>query len=190
LCAKNLPETLPGREGWVDRDKLYDFSGRNRKPQIQLAQQFGFEDFAQHAGGCCFLTDESYSKKLGDLWKARGERRYELDDIMLLKVGRHIRPKPNFKLIVSREEGENNFLRGYRHQFEYMECISHPGPLTLLDGELSANDYQTAAKVLARYRKGRNEEKVSVPLHQKDGTQMDLNVSPFNANEILPDWHI
>lgn len=190
LCAKNLPETLPEREGWVDREKLYDFSGRNRKPQIALAHHFGFEDFAQPAGGCCFLTDENYSKKLADLWKAQGEKRYEIDDIMLLKVGRHIRPKPNFKVIVSREEGENNFLTGYRHQFEYMECISHPGPLTLLDGQPAGDDYLMAAKILARYSKGRNEENVAVTLHKKDGTQTDLNVKPFHANEILPDWHI
>jgi hypothetical protein len=41
----------------------------------------------------CFLTDESYSAKLVDLWKARGTKDYELDDVMLLKVGRHIKAK-------------------------------------------------------------------------------------------------
>ena len=98
LCAKNLPATLPEREGWVDREKLFDFSGRSRKPQMALAQEYGFNDYAQPAGGCCFLTDESYSLKLVDLWKARGKKDYDLDDVMLLKVGRHIRPKQNFKL--------------------------------------------------------------------------------------------
>jgi tRNA U34 2-thiouridine synthase MnmA/TrmU len=38
LCAKNLPATKPELEGWVDREKLYDFSGRNRKPQMALAK--------------------------------------------------------------------------------------------------------------------------------------------------------
>ncbi|MCW8959897.1 MAG: tRNA (5-methylaminomethyl-2-thiouridylate)-methyltransferase, partial [Gammaproteobacteria bacterium] len=124
LCAKNLPPTLPEREGWVDREKLYNFSGRNRKPQMALAKQFGFEDYASPAGGCCFLTDEAYSRKLIDLWKGRGNREYEMDDIMLLKVGRHIRPAPHYKLIVSREEGENNFLLGYRKQFIHLFTTS------------------------------------------------------------------
>jgi tRNA U34 2-thiouridine synthase MnmA/TrmU len=190
LCAKNLPETLPEREGWIDREKLYDFSGRTRKPQMELAKKFGFEDFAQPAGGCCFLTDENYSKKLNDLWDARGEKRYELDDIMLLKVGRHIRPKPHFKLMVSREEGENNFLSGYRNQFEYMHCTSHPGPLTLIDGELSQEDIELAAGIVGRYSKGRNEEQVTVTLHKKDGSQIDITTKPLAAGEILPDWHI
>ena len=84
---------------------------------MALAREFGFEDYAQPAGGCCFLTDHSYSVKLQDLWDNRGSRRYELDDIMLLKVGRHIRPEPHYKLIVSREEGENKFLSGYKKHF-------------------------------------------------------------------------
>jgi len=77
---------------------LLDFHGRNRKPQMALAKEFGFEDYASPAGGCCFLTDKSYSTKLVDLWQARDKKEYELDDIMLLKVGRHIRPAPHHKL--------------------------------------------------------------------------------------------
>ena len=72
LSARNLPQTLPERMGWVDRNRLYGFSGRSRKPQMALAERFGFEDYAQPAGGCCFLTDESYAVKLRDLWQAHG----------------------------------------------------------------------------------------------------------------------
>ncbi|HSS65797.1 MAG TPA: tRNA (5-methylaminomethyl-2-thiouridylate)-methyltransferase, partial [Gammaproteobacteria bacterium] len=100
LCAKHLSPTLPERKGWVDRERLHAFHGRSRKPQFALAASFGIEDYAQPAGGCCFLTDSSYSSKLEDLWRARGDREYELDDIMLLKVGRHLRPRNNFKLII------------------------------------------------------------------------------------------
>src|SRR3990167_8373649 len=124
LCAKLLPETLPEQEGWVRREQLLSFNGRTRKPQIALAAQFGFTDFAQPAGGCCFLTNEQYSVKLSDLWASRGKRDYELDDIMLLKVGRHLRPRPHFKLIIPREEGESRYLEGYRKQFTYLESVS------------------------------------------------------------------
>lgn len=54
LCAKYLPITLPEREGWVDREQLFDFSGRSRKPQMALADQLNIEEYAQPAGGCCF----------------------------------------------------------------------------------------------------------------------------------------
>ena len=124
LTALNLPPTLPEREGWVNREHLYGFHGLNRKPQIELAARFGFEEFAQPAGGCCFLTDAKYSAKLADLWHARGQRDYSLDDIMLLKVGRHLCPADHFKAIVARDDGENNFLEGYRKQFVYLRIDS------------------------------------------------------------------
>ncbi len=98
LCAKHLLPSLPEREGWVDREQLGDIAGRGRKPQIELAQKYGFVDYAQPAGGCCFLTDKYYASKLKDLWEHRGVKDYEIDDIVLLKVGRHIRLNRHFKL--------------------------------------------------------------------------------------------
>ena len=190
LCAQNLAPTLPEREGWVDRDKLLDFSGRNRKPQMALAKEFGFEDYASPAGGCCFLTDKSYSSKLVDLWNARNKKEYELDDIMLLKVGRHIRPAPHYKLIVSREDGENKFLNGYRKQFSTVEIKSHNGPLTLVDGELSEEDAIQAARIAARFSQGREAEKVSVKVTRLNGEEIMLDVAPMPASEIKEEWYV
>ena len=188
LCAKNLPPTLPEREGWVDREKLYDFSGRTRKPQMALAEKFGFRDYAQPAGGCCFLTDPQYSRKLADLWQARGSREYELDDIMLLKVGRHIRPAPHYKLIVGREEGENNFLEGYRKRFLHLRTLSHPGPLVLVDGEPTASDIELAARIAARYSKGRSAPEVEVEVTPPEGEPQRLRVPPLPPHELPESW--
>ena len=190
LCAKNLEPTRPELEGWVDRDSLYGFEGRTRKPQMALAASFGFEDYAQPAGGCCFLTDKQYSHKLADLWKARGERRYELDDIMLLKVGRHIRPRPNFKMIIGREEGENNFLNGYRKQYTHMLVTSHKGPLVLIDGEPSQEDLDLAAQITARFSQGRNADKVDIEVNTLDGASRSLQVQPMAGEAIPRDWYL
>ena len=190
LCAKNLPPTLPEREGWVNRDQLYDFSGRTRKPQMALAAKFGFSDYASPAGGCCFLTDEAYSRKLVDLWQARGKREYELDDIMLLKVGRHLRPRPHFKIIVGREEGENNFLEGYRKQYLHIRPISHPGPLVLVDGEVTEDDIQLAARITARYSKGQSADAVTVRVTDLQGGSREFDVQPLPPSEVQENWHL
>jgi tRNA U34 2-thiouridine synthase MnmA/TrmU len=191
LCAKNLPATLPEREGWVDRESLHDFSGRSRKPQMALAKKFGLDDFAQPAGGCCFLTDESYSNKLADLWKARNERRYELDDIMLLKVGRHIRPQPHLKLIISREEGENRFLEGYRYQFTSITTVSCPGPLALVDGTFQNDEeMQQAAAIVARYSKGRSSDEVTLEVRSPDGVARQVTVEPFHPDAVPLAWNV
>jgi len=190
LCAKLLPPTLPEREGWVDRERLFDFHGRNRKPQIALARSFGFEDWSQPAGGCCFLTDEQYSNKLVDLWESRGTRQYELDDVMLLKVGRHIRPAPHFKLIVGRELGENRYLEGYRNTFISMYASSHNGPLGLIDGEPDSRDLELAARILGRYGQGKNADAVTVHIDRPNGSSEELTVVPFRPQEIDRNWHV
>jgi len=189
LCAHNLPETRPEKEGWVDRQQLHSITGRSRKPQMALAQQFGFEDYAQPAGGCCFLTDQNYAVKLQDLWDNRGHKTYELDDIMLLKVGRHIRPSKAFKLIIAREEGETRFLSGYKKQFQSIKTVSHAGPLTLIEGDnLDAQQIELACAITARFSKGRDAESVEVVFSDRDQSSRAIHIKPLA--EIQQDWYI
>ncbi|MSP53333.1 MAG: tRNA (5-methylaminomethyl-2-thiouridylate)-methyltransferase [Gammaproteobacteria bacterium] len=194
LCAKFLPETYPEKMGWIDRNKMHDISGRSRKPQMALAEKFAIDEYAQPAGGCCMLTNEHYSKKLVDLWQAKAAnnqtRDYTLDDIIMLKIGRHFRPKENFKVIISRDEGESNFLRGYRSEFTWLELTSHDGPLTIVDGHPTEEDLLLAARMTARYSQGRDADTVEVQLTTLDGVSKILNVEPLPADEVLPQWHI
>ncbi len=190
LCAQLLPETLPEREGWVNRDLLRGFHGRNRTPQIELARELGFEDFAQPAGGCCFLTDPNYTSKLADLWKVRNERDYSMDDILLLKVGRHLRPNARFKVIVGREEGENNFLEGYRKTFVALRSVSHKGPLALIDGTPNAEDLQTAARLVARFGQGRDAEIVAMEVTRQGTVGELLQVRPMANADIPQEWYV
>ena len=190
LCAKHLTETLPEREGWVDRSKLHNFHGRSRKPQIALARSYGFEEWAQPAGGCCFLTNEHYSAKLADMWQARGERDYDLDDIVLLKVGRHLRPAPHWKLIVSREDGENFYLEGYRKRFVFLRPLSHLGPVAVIDGRPDDADVDIATRIVARYGQGRDAPAVTVQVEYPDGRAEVRMAVPFTPAEVPDSWRI
>lgn len=190
LTAKNLPPTRPEREGWIDREKLFGFHGRNRKPQMELAARFGFEEYAQPAGGCCFLTDAKYSSKLQDLWDTRGVRDYTLDDIVLLKIGRHIRPAPHYKLIVGREDGENHFLEGYRKSFPHLRTVSHLGPLTLVDGSPSRADLELAARLAARFSQGRDADTVSVAIERPGCPGEVIAVKPMPVEQIPSAWYV
>jgi hypothetical protein len=157
---------------------------------MALAAEFGFDDYAQPAGGCCFLTDKQYSQKLADLWKASGSKRYELDDIMLLKVGRHLRPRPHFKMIIGREDGENKFLHGYRKQYTHLFTVSHKGPLVLIDGEITAEDLDLAAQITARFSQGRDADKVEVEVQLLNGSKQTLHVRPIAGEAIPRDWYL
>jgi len=189
LSAQQLPPTLAEREGWLDREKLYDFSGRTRKPQMALAAQFGFKDYAQPAGGCCMLTDENYAVKLQDMWTNRPSRDYELDDIIMLKMGRHFRLAPHLKIIIGREEGENNFMQGYKSQFVSIFPTSHPGALCLVDGEFKADqELNQALALVARYSQGKNSPEVTLNVRQMDGTEQEYNIAPMAADAIKKEW--
>lgn len=190
LCAWNLEPTLPEREGWVDREQLYGFHGRNRKPQIALAESLGIEEFSQPAGGCCFLTDKAYSDKLSDLWSSRGDRNYELDDIMLLKVGRHLRPQPNYKMIISREEGENHYLNGYQHEFPMIRTVSTGGPNALVDGTPTDDDLLHAARVVARYGQGRDSDSVVMSIKRPGEDLREVAIKPLSPEDIPQSWYV
>lgn len=190
LSGRNLPPTLPERMGWINREQLFGFSGRNRKPQIALAEEYGFQEYAQPAGGCCFLTNESYSAKLQDLWQHRGNKNYELDDILLLKVGRHLRPAPHFKLIIGREEGENHYLEGYCSEFTHLRPVSHTGPLALLQGDASAEDIFLAAQIVARFSHGKDESIVRVEVGHGNEEPRSLEVTPLKPSEIPEQWYL
>ena len=109
---------------------------------------------------------------------------------MLLKVGRHIRIKPEYKLIIGREEGKNNYLDGYRNQFACAYCSSHNGPGILIDGELKPEDEEFTAKVLARFTQGRDDEKVTMVFKYLDGTSKEITVQPMPVEEIKKEWYV
>jgi hypothetical protein len=155
---------------------------------MALAARYGYKDYAQPAGGCCFLTNEQYSVKLADLWKNRGVRDYELDDILLLKVGRHLRPRPHFKLIVAREEAESRYLQGYRREYPSFDVVSHGGPLTLVDGTLGEDDLELAARIVARYSQGRDSDAVELEFTEPGCTPRRLVVAPLPPHELPGGW--
>jgi tRNA U34 2-thiouridine synthase MnmA/TrmU len=99
LSAKFLPASIPEKEGWVDRERLLNIQGRSRKPQIKLADHFGIQDYPCPAGGC-LLTDPGFSKRMRDLILHHPD--FSLNDVHLLKVGRHFRLSPKVKLKRSR----------------------------------------------------------------------------------------
>lgn len=153
LSAKLLPPSVPEEKGWLDREKLESVSGRSRKDQYRLAEQFGINVFSQPAGGCCSLADQNYAHKMNDLLEHLQDGKVpNLDDVILLKVGRHFRPSQNLKIVVGRDEVENKFLERYAGNGRVMfSTIDVNGPVTIAEGEVGESEIQLAASITARY---------------------------------------
>ena len=89
-----------------------------------------------------------------------------------------------------REEGENRYLEGYRRRFVHMIPVSHSGPLVLLDGEAGADDIELAARIAARFSKGRDAAEVTMEVTEKNGAVRKLLVTPLPSAQIPQEWYL
>lgn len=177
LSARLLPETIPEREGRLDRGRLLDLQGRSRKRQIELAHRYGVTTYTQPGGGCCFLTDEAYARKFRDLVSHMEEPSLTMDDILILGVGRHFRLAENVKAVIGRDEIENTFLERYTDGRWTAVAKDHPGPLAIMFGEGDRDVRRTIAMLVARFSDGKHEERVTVEF-ERDGELSELVVAP------------
>lgn len=170
LSAKLLPPTLPERNGWVDRDRLYEFSGRNRKPLIKLARQFGFQEIPSPSTGCA-LTEPLFSQKVHDL--IRLEPQANRWDFELLKWGRHFRFDDRTKVVVGRRESENDRLE-VMHQdpdassTAMLTPVNYQGARALVVGPLSDEALEYTVGLLHRYGKPEMVEDPQVEVDEHD----------------------
>ena len=163
MCAKLLPPTKPEREGWVDREKLLGISGRDRKPQLALAKEFGFEDFATPGGGC-LLTIESFAVKIKDYLNFDKEMRDI--DVVWLKLGRHLRLPDGAKMIIGRDESDNNALLAHPNdkfeQVKFKESDDIVGAVSFISKNASKADKELAARLALAYTKANREKEFDV----------------------------
>ena len=150
LSAKHFEPTLPEIEGILDRSKLLDFSGRSRRPQYDLAQAFDLTEFSSPGGGC-LLTDANFARKLKDLFSC-GEA-FTLKDVELLKVGRHFRLSKDVRLILGRDEEENERLAAAHRPPHTLLTPEFRGPTGLLMGVPDKGVLEIAGNLMASYGK-------------------------------------
>jgi tRNA U34 2-thiouridine synthase MnmA/TrmU len=152
LSAKNLPETIPEKEGLVDRQQLLDISGRGRKRQIELAQKFGISEYPAPAGGC-LLTDKNYSIRLREIFEQ--QETCSEEELHLLKYGRHFRLNPENKLIVGRTEKDNEKILEYQNPATdiIIDVKDYSSPIGLLPGGAPDNTVLLAASICTGYSK-------------------------------------
>jgi len=148
LSAQLLDPIKAEREEKIDRSKLLAISGRGRKDQMRLAEEFGIKNYPPPAGGC-LLTDPIFSRRLRDLMSHSEDR--QIRDYELLKYGRHFRTGETGKVIVGRNKSDNEALRKLRIEDDIVcNMVDFPGPYVIVPyGNESA--MTTAASLCVRY---------------------------------------
>lgn len=181
LSARLLPETIPERQGWVDRSRLLDLEGRGRRRQMALAEHYGLAEYPSPAGGCR-LTEPNFCKRLRDLKDHEG-----LDgvrSIELLRYGRHFRLDNNLKVIIGRNEHDNLMIEGSAELYDViLKTHEVPGPTGLLPFTAREEQILRSAAICARYSDGRRDGRVKVKVRSARGSRV-VEVAPTSDAEL------
>jgi hypothetical protein len=147
-----------------------------------MAREFGIEN-PPNAGGGCLLTDPKFAIRAKDLFKHIETP--TTNDIDLLKIGRHFRFDQKTKLVVGRNQNENEMLKALALDDDVLlETKDHVGPVSLFRGENSQNFLELAAAITLRYSDA-PKDIASVVVSQKKEAKSEISVMPVDESSYL-----
>jgi tRNA U34 2-thiouridine synthase MnmA/TrmU len=176
LSAKHLPPTNAEKSGLIKRENMGDIKGRSRKGQLAMAKHFGVQEPPNAAGGC-LLTDPAFSKRIEDAME-HAKDIPSINDIELLKVGRHFRLTQESKLVVGRNKDENELMLALVEDSDVvLEAKDHVGSVCILRGKSDDEVIAKAASIALRYSDAPKEGPAQVKV-RIGATEDDVTTSP------------
>jgi hypothetical protein len=150
LSAHLLDETIPETEGTVRRDLLMGFQGRTRKPQNELARAREIDVFGCPGGGC-LLTDPLIARRMRDVFAHCPN--WNMQDAKLTTLGRHLRLHDGLKVIIGRNDAENDRLQNAARDLPIVEFTVASGPTAVLRGRFTDTDLDVVGRLLRFFAK-------------------------------------
>ncbi len=166
LSAALLPETDPEKDGLIKRENLGMIRGRTRRGQLDMAKKYGIEN-PPNAGGGCLLTEPHFGIKAKDLFSHT--KNPTINDIDLLKIGRHFRLDEETKFIVGRNKDENEMIKAIALPGDILlEAKDFVGPVSILRGSNARQHLKFASSITLRYSDAPNNEQAIVSIKDND----------------------
>jgi len=166
LSAALLPETDPEKDGLIKRENLGMIRGRTRRDQLDMAKKYGIEN-PPNAGGGCLLTEPHFGIKAKDLFSHT--KNPTINDIDLLKIGRHFRLDEETKFIVGRNKDENEMIKAIALPGDILlEAKDFVGPVSILRGSNAKQHLKFASSITLRYSDAPNNEQAIVSIRDND----------------------
>jgi len=166
LSAALLPETDPEKDGLIKRENLGMIRGRTRRGQLEMAKKYGIEN-PPNAGGGCLLTEPHFGIKAKDLFSHT--KNPTINDIDLLKIGRHFRLDEETKFIVGRNKDENEMIKAIALPGDILlEAKDFVGPVSILRGSNAKQHLKFASSITLRYSDAPNNEQAIISIRDND----------------------
>jgi tRNA-specific 2-thiouridylase len=180
LSAGVLDPTQPEETGIVDRSLLLSVTGRGRKVQMELADRYSIKDYPCPAGGC-LLTDTHFAAKLKDLF--RHHEVVTMDEVRLLRTGRHLRIHPRLKIVLGRNEKENNTITALASQrFPLFLPEDFKGPSCTAIGRIDDQARKIVPRIMMHY--ARTNGKKTVILRNKGRDEILTGGAPLPDEDL------
>jgi tRNA-specific 2-thiouridylase len=189
LSANLLPDTVPVREGWLRKEDLLAIRGRSREGQMVLARALGVTDYPQPAGGCV-LIEKTYAARVRDAFAHFGRESVDVEAFRLMRIGRQFRLSDRAKVIVGRNEGENEALAGFATERVRIEPVDVMGPTTLVEGDPTEDELLLAAALAARYADHDDRPTIAMAI-SCEAADRTIHVAPLSsADPRIAEWRI
>ena len=137
---------------------------------MRLADEYGWDDYESPGGGC-LLTEEHFSKRIEEFV---AHDRLTVEEIDLLKFGRHFRLPDGAKLAVGRDKEDNEGLETIKSDKYLALRLPIGGPFSLLSKNATQSDKALAAKIAITYTRSSPNSMYAITVGQEI-----VNVSPF-----------
>lgn len=190
LSAKNLTPSPMEESGLVDREQLHDWTGRGRKPQMAMAEYYGFTEIPTPGGGCC-LTEAQGAARFVKLLTHRPVP--TPSDFSLARAGRQYWAGAHW-LTFGRTAEDNDLIAACIEPSDFVfKLAEFPGPLAVarpMDGDWQPEAIADAAALIASYSgKARKHfeatgEKIKVRVRRGDSEEI-VEIAPTREN-LLP----
>ncbi|MDD2899675.1 MAG: hypothetical protein PHI31_13300 [Desulfuromonadaceae bacterium] len=182
LSARHFEQTIPEKEGWVDRSQLLAIEGRSRSVQIKMADDLDVKNYPCPAGGC-LLTELSFVPKIQDVFDHSDE--LTMRDFRLLKTGRHFRIGPRSKAVMGRSEADNDQLERVRQPGEAaLTWLDGNTPVAIIVGNQDEDLLKLSAKIMLRYTKAEVDAECRIELRVNDETRVFSVLNDMDAEAV------
>jgi tRNA U34 2-thiouridine synthase MnmA/TrmU len=166
LSAGLLPPSDAEKDGLIKRENLGMIRGRQRKIQIKMAKEYGIEN-PPNAGGGCLLTEPQFGIKAKDLFDHIETP--TINEIDLLKIGRHFRLDEETKFVVGRNKDENEMIKAIALPGDILlEARDVVGPVSILRGKNAKDHVKFASSITLRYSDAPKEQQGIVTVKKDD----------------------
>jgi tRNA-specific 2-thiouridylase len=112
--------------------------------------------------------------------------KFEIEDIPVIKYGRHFRLEDGAKLVIGRDQADNTHLAAVECE-KYLHISTAPlvGPHSLISKNASEKDLEFATKAILTYCKTTPETQYTVSIDAKE-----MKVTPYASREVLKPFSV